>query len=111
MAISHLTRAAILSPGALLVLLALGALLGLAALATARVALRARRAKKEVRTSGVIGLTGRAETAVAREGAVFVRGELWQARSSAEIARGERVRVVGVDGSALKLIVERDDEG
>jgi len=91
--------------------LALGAALGLAVFLTARLALRARRVKHDVRVSGVIGLTGRAETAVAREGAVFVRGELWQARSSSEIARGERVRVVGLDGRALKLIVERDDEG
>jgi membrane-bound serine protease (ClpP class) len=111
MGITCLTRAAILSPGALIALLALGALLGLAAVATVRIALHARRAKNDVRTSGVIGLTGRAETAVAREGAVFVRGELWRARSSSEIARGERVKVVGVDGPALKLIVERDDEG
>jgi membrane-bound serine protease (ClpP class) len=94
---------------ALISLLALAALLALGAFALTGLALRSRRSKRNVRTSGVIGLAGRAETAIAFEGAVFVRGELWHARSAAEIARGERVRVVGIDAAALRLIVERDD--
>ena len=109
--ISSLTRPAFLSQGAIIFLLALAALLAMAAFMMARLALRARRAKRDVRTSGVIGLAGRAETPVASEGTVFVRGELWQACSPSEISRGERVRVIGVDGPALRLIVERFDEG
>ena len=96
---------------ALISSLALAALLALAAFALARLALRSRRAKRDVRAPGVIGLAGRAETPVGSGGAVFVRGELWQARSTDEIARGERVRVVGIDSESLRLIVERDGEG
>ncbi|HKG23449.1 MAG TPA: NfeD family protein [Blastocatellia bacterium] len=103
--------AAIVPPGAAGFLLALAVLLALAAFAMTGLALRARRAKHQVPASGVVGLTGRAETTIAPEGAVFVRGELWQARASSEIGRGERVRVIGLDSSALRLIVERDDQG
>lgn len=108
--ISCLSRPAILSPGAIVFLLALAALLAPAAFMMARLALHARRAKRDVRISGVIGLAGMAQTPIASEGTVFVRGELWQARSTSEINRGERVRVIGVDGRALRLIVERYDE-
>ncbi|HYP25832.1 MAG TPA: NfeD family protein [Blastocatellia bacterium] len=91
--------------------IALISLLALAAFALTGLALRSRRSKLDVRTPGVIGLAGRAETPIASGGAVFVRGELWQARSAAEIARGERVRVVGIDATDLRLIVERDGGG
>ncbi len=109
--INCLSRSAIVPPGAIIFLLALAVLLAMAAFRMSRLALHARRAKRDVRTSGVIGLAGRAETSIAYEGTVFVRGELWQARSSSEISRGERVRVIGVDGPALRLIVERYDAG
>jgi membrane-bound serine protease (ClpP class) len=108
---SCLTSAAILPAAATGFLLALAVLLALPAFALASLALRARRAKHHAPLSGVIGLTGRAESPIAAEGTAFVRGELWQARSSSAIGRGERVRVIGVDGSALRLIVERDGEG
>jgi membrane-bound serine protease (ClpP class) len=74
-----------------------------------RLALRARRTKVATGLAGMIGLKGRAETAIAPEGRVFVRGELWRARSQAKIAPGESVRVVGVDGLTLEVdLAERD---
>jgi membrane-bound serine protease (ClpP class) len=74
-----------------------------------RLALRARLTRVTTGLAGMIGLKGRAETAIAPEGRVFVRGELWRARSQAMIAPGENVRVVGVDGLTLEVdLAERD---
>ncbi len=74
-----------------------------------RLAFRARRARVTTGLAGMIGLKGRAETAIAPEGRVFVRGELWRARSQTKIAAGENVRVVGVEGLTLDVdLAERD---
>jgi membrane-bound serine protease (ClpP class) len=74
-----------------------------------RLALRARRARVTTGLAGMIGLKGRAETAIEPEGRVFVRGELWRARSQMKIAAGENVRVVGVEGLTLDVdLAERD---
>jgi len=74
-----------------------------------RLALRARHTKVATGLAGMIGLRGRAETAIAPEGRVFVRGELWRARSQTKIVAGENVRVVGVDGLTLNVdLAERD---
>jgi membrane-bound serine protease (ClpP class) len=54
----------------------------------------------------MIGLMGRAETAIAPEGTIFVRGELWKARSKMNVARGESVRVTGMDGLTLDVQAE-----
>lgn len=75
-----------------------------------RLAIRARRSKVTTGTAGMIGLTGRAETAIAPEGTVFVRGELWRARSRMRVARGESVRVTGVDGLTLDVEEENREE-
>ncbi|HXU09256.1 MAG TPA: NfeD family protein, partial [Blastocatellia bacterium] len=48
------------------------------------------------------------ETAVAPQGTIFVRGELWRARSRMNIAPGERVRVTGMDGLTLDVEAEED---
>ncbi|HWP42281.1 MAG TPA: nodulation protein NfeD [Blastocatellia bacterium] len=74
-----------------------------------RLALRARREKITTGTAGMIGLRGRAETEIVQEGMVFVRGELWRARSPMKIARGEQVRVVGVDGLMLEVEAEKSE--
>jgi membrane-bound serine protease (ClpP class) len=71
-----------------------------------RLARLSRQKKLITEVTGVVGLRGRAETNIEREGAAFVRGELWRARSDNPIATGEPVRVVGVDG--LAIVVERD---
>jgi len=73
-----------------------------------RLAIRARRSKVTTGTAGMIGLTGRAETAVAPQGTIFVRGELWKARSQMSIAPGESVRVTGMDGLTLDVEAEKD---
>ena len=74
-----------------------------------RLALRARQTKVVTGLAGMIGLKGRAETAIEPEGRVFVRGELWRARSQTKIAAGENVRVLGVEGLTLDVdLAERD---
>jgi membrane-bound serine protease (ClpP class) len=73
-----------------------------------RLAMRARRVKVTTGTAGMIGLTGRAQTAIAPEGTIFVRGELWRARSQMSIAPGEGVRVVGLHGLTLAVEAEKD---
>jgi membrane-bound serine protease (ClpP class) len=73
-----------------------------------RLAIRARRSKVTTGTSGMIGLMGRAQTAIAPQGTIFVRGELWRARSQMSIAPGENVRVKGMDGLTLDVEVEKD---
>jgi len=74
-----------------------------------RLALRARQTRVATGLAGMIGLKGRAETAIEPEGRVFVRGELWRARSKTKIAAGENVLVLGVEGLTLEVdLAERD---
>jgi membrane-bound serine protease (ClpP class) len=74
-----------------------------------KLALRARHEKITTGTAGMVGLRGRAETEIISEGTVFVRGELWRARSPMKIARGEIIRVTGVEGLTLEVEAEKDD--
>ncbi|HKP85196.1 MAG TPA: nodulation protein NfeD [Blastocatellia bacterium] len=73
-----------------------------------KLAMRARRSKVTTGAVGMIGLKGRAQTPIAHEGTVFVRGELWRARSHMSIAPGEDVRVTGIDGLTLDVEAEKD---
>ena len=71
-------------------------------------ALRARRAKVETGSEGMIGEIGAAITDLAPEGKVFVHGEYWNAISLRPAASGARVRVKSID--KLKLTVEPTDQ-
>ena len=73
-----------------------------------KLAMRARRSKVTTGAVGMIGLRGRAQTAIAPEGTIFVRGELWRARSQMSIAAGEDVRVTGIEGLTLDVEAEKD---
>ncbi|MBI3651727.1 MAG: NfeD family protein [Acidobacteria bacterium] len=68
-----------------------------------KLALYSRRLKKHPSPKGLIGLTGRAQSAIANEGVVLVRGELWPARSAVTIQRGEPIFVKGFYGLALEV--------
>lgn len=67
-----------------------------------RLARRARREKISPQ-SQMIGLTGRTETSLDPEGMIFVRNELWPARSALNIQAGQAVRVNGIDGLVLTV--------
>lgn len=66
-------------------------------------AVTVRRSPVSVGPQQIVGLEG----VVRAGGYVFVRGELWRARSDSALATGERVRVAGLDG--LTLDVRRID--
>lgn len=72
-------------------------------------ALRARRRPTVSGTEAMAGMSVEALQDFTREGWVLAAGERWQARSSRPLARGERARIVAVDG--LTLIVEPGDKG
>jgi membrane-bound serine protease (ClpP class) len=67
-------------------------------------ALRARHAKVETGSEGMIGQTGAAVTELAPAGKVFVHGEYWDAVSLKPAAVGASIRVTAID--KLKLTVE-----
>jgi membrane-bound serine protease (ClpP class) len=75
---------------------------GLWALAISK-AISVRRAPVRVGPQDIVGMEGEARPG----GQVFVRGELWRARSDEAIRPGDRVRVAALDG--LTLDVHRID--
>lgn len=65
---------------------------------------RAHRRKPTTGRRGMIGLKGDARAAIdSGQGQVLVHGELWSAISEKRIKKGERVKVVDVDGLVLKV--------
>lgn len=58
---------------------------------------------------GIVGKIGETRTTVHESGLVYVRGELWSARSSREIPPKQQVRIVRREG--LSLIVEPIQDG
>ena len=54
---------------------------------------------------GLIGETGEAYTDIDAEGKAFFHGELWDARSSEPIKKGEKIEIVGTD--RMTIIVRR----
>jgi membrane-bound serine protease (ClpP class) len=66
-------------------------------------AVEAHRKKPATGSEGLMGEQGLADSAIAPEGKVFVRGEYWDAWSDEDISRGEKVMVVAVEGLRLKV--------
>jgi len=54
-------------------------------------------------TGELVGLTGEVRTGLDPNGMIFVRGEIWKARSDEALGEGDRVEVVGVDGLELQV--------
>ena len=52
---------------------------------------------------GLIGECGTAESDLAPEGKVFVRGEYWDAVADETITAGEKITVVAVEGMRLRV--------
>jgi membrane-bound serine protease (ClpP class) len=65
-------------------------------------AIQARR-QKVVTGGALAGEIGQARTALAPAGKVFLRGEYWDAVSSAPVEEGGEVRVVAIDGMKLRV--------
>jgi len=66
-------------------------------------ALRVHRLKPATGREGLLEQEGRAESAIAPVGKVFVNGEYWDAWSDQPIAAGSRVTVEAVEGMRLKV--------
>lgn len=66
-------------------------------------ALRAHSLRPTTGREGLFGEVGRAESGIAQEGKVFVRGEYWDAWSDEPIAAGDKVTVEAVEGMRLKV--------
>jgi membrane-bound serine protease (ClpP class) len=81
---------------------------GLILMALLRLAYQARHAKVNTGISGMIGQIGRAQTPISGSGTVFVRGELWRARSRMKIEPGEPVQVTGLSGLTLEVEPKSD---
>ena len=64
-------------------------------------AVQAHRRRPVTGIEGLVGECGTAESDLAPEGKVFVRGEYWDAWSDERIAQGEKVIVVAVEGMRL----------
>lgn len=78
---------------------------GLITVFLVRIAVRARQNKIMTGPQALLGATGVAQQPLAPRGQILVRGELWQAESTAPISSGDEVRVYAVNG--LTLLVER----
>lgn len=69
-----------------------------------RAALAAYRRKALTGDAGMIGARGVTRTELSPQGSVFVRSEIWNARSRGKIPQGASIRVESLDG--LTLVVE-----
>ncbi len=68
--------------------------------------MEARRAKVKTGADAMLGWLAVAQTALAPEGKILVRGELWHARLTSRdssVAAGERVKVLRADGTTLEV--------
>ena len=85
---------------------ATGVALGAFTLFAASKAIAARREPPHGGPEDLVGAHGTVRVALDPVGQVYVAGALWRARAEQPLSRGERVRVVGVDG--LTLTVHHD---
>ncbi len=58
----------------------------------------------------MIGSTGEAQSAFRHEGTVFIHGEIWQARTKTPVKKGQKVRVLELDGLILTVEPESETE-
>src|SRR5688572_17050835 len=68
-----------------------------------KLVIHSRRIKMNPSADALIGMIGRAESEIGNQGWVFVRGELWTARSAIKIHRGANIRVTGFYELALEV--------
>lgn len=66
-------------------------------------ALRAQRAPSKLSDDNLVGAEGIAQTDLDPSGVVAVHAETWTATSTARVASGEPIRVIGIDGLRLQV--------
>ena len=67
------------------------------------IAVRSQLRKKQGGKDGMVGEEGTAVTDVSEEGQVLIHGEYWSAMSDAPVAKGARVRVIGVEQLKVRV--------
>ncbi|QWV92331.1 nodulation protein NfeD [Geomonas oryzisoli] len=72
--------------------------------------IQAHREKPITGVEGMLGEVGVADTDLAPEGRVLLRGEYWNARSEEPVRQGEKVRVVAVTGLHLTVRSSADED-
>jgi membrane-bound serine protease (ClpP class) len=72
---------------------------------TVTIAIRAHRSRVDTGREGLIGIAGTARTDIHDDGQVYLRGEIWNARSEEPIAKGTEIVVLAVEG--LRLTVKK----
>jgi membrane-bound serine protease (ClpP class) len=75
-------------------------------LGVGRMALRARRAPIVSGVQSLIGAGGEMLEDTAETGWANIRGETWKVKTTTQLARGQKVRVVGVDGVLPRVVAE-----
>jgi membrane-bound serine protease (ClpP class) len=74
-----------------------------------RMAIQARQRPVVSGRDELIGRCGEVLEGHEREGWASVRGENWRVRSAVPLARGQKVRVVGIEGLLLEVVPATDD--
>ncbi len=69
-------------------------------------AIKAQRRTAVTGTSGMVGLTGVSRTGIDPEGQVIVQGEIWKAISDEKIPAGSKIKVTGIKGMVLTVVME-----
>ncbi|MEW6272095.1 MAG: nodulation protein NfeD [Thermodesulfobacteriota bacterium] len=75
----------------------------IAMLAVATLVVRSQRRPPSTGREALLGEIGEARSRLAPRGTVMLQGELWRAVATADVERGARVRVIGVDGLTLRV--------
>jgi membrane-bound serine protease (ClpP class) len=75
-------------------------------LVVARMALKARRAPVVTGLTAMIGANGEMLEDCEETGWASIRGETWKVRTKGHLARGQRVRVLDVDGGVPRVSAE-----
>lgn len=73
-------------------------------------ALRARQRPVVSGREELVGASGRALNDFETDGSVRIHGELWQARSSKRVSKGQQVRVVAIHGLSLEVVPDGSEE-
>ncbi|HHG74036.1 MAG TPA: nodulation protein NfeD [Persephonella sp.] len=73
-------------------------------LSVAFLGLKAQMRKSITGKEGMIGKIGVAETDINPEGKVFVEGEIWDAYSDTPVKKGDKVKIISVEGLRLKVV-------
>jgi membrane-bound serine protease (ClpP class) len=84
---------------------------GLVFMTIGTVVVRARRRAVVAGPEQMVGLVGPVLQWSGNEGLVRVRGEIWRARASAPLTRGQFVKVTGLDGLSVTVTPETQEKG